>query len=96
MERFNLILKRINDTHNKKEADYGTDEDPFANITAAREFGIQPWVGAVLRLNDKIARIKAFVKKGNLQNENLADSLLDICVYAAIALVKYEESIEDE
>ena len=93
-ERFKLILQRISDTHDKKQADYGTDKDPFANISASAEFGIEPWVGTVLRMNDKMARIKSFIKKGTLQNESIQDSLLDICVYAAIALVKYEESIE--
>ncbi len=94
-ERFKAILKRISDTHDKKQADYGTSEDPFANISASTEFGIEPWVGTVLRMNDKMTRIRSFIKNGTLKNESIQDSLLDICVYAAIALVKYEESVED-
>ena len=93
-ERFKLILQRISDTHDKKQADYGTDEDPFANISASIDLGIEPWVGTILRINYKMARIKSFIKKGSLKNESIKDSLIDICVYSAIALVKYEESIE--
>ena len=92
-ERFLQILDRIRSTHQKKGEDYGNAEDPFANISAAEEFGMEPWVGTVLRMNDKMARIKSFIKKGVLQNESLSDSLLDIAVYAIIALVKYEEKL---
>jgi len=90
-ERFTAILTQIQETHDKKQADYGTDEDPFANVNAASEFGIDPLVGIMLRMNDKMTRLKSFVKKGNLVNESVEDSLLDLAVYAIIALVKYEE-----
>jgi hypothetical protein len=93
--RFHAVLKEMGDTHDRKQQDYGTDGDPFANIRASREFGVSPWVGAYIRLNDKITRIKSFIKKGNLANESLEDSLIDIATYAAIALVLYREGTED-
>ncbi|KKK88665.1 hypothetical protein LCGC14_2740830 [marine sediment metagenome] len=89
-DRFKAILRRIQETHDKKGADYGTDEDPFANVNAASEFDIDPIVGILLRMNDKMMRFKSFVKKGTLVNESVEDSLLDLAVYSIIALTLYE------
>jgi hypothetical protein len=89
--RFHAVLKEMGDTHDRKQQDYGTDGDPFANMNAAAEFGIAPWVGAYVRINDKITRIKSFLKKGRVANESIEDSLIDIATYAAIALVLYRE-----
>ena len=90
-ERFHAILKELGELHDKKQKDYGSDKEPFANLKAAEEFGIPAWLGAVIRLNDKVARIKSLVTKGSLSNESLEDSLKDIAVYGAIALVLFEE-----
>lgn len=85
-ERFKAILQQIQETHDKKQDDYGTDDDPFANINAARELGIEPVVACILRMNDKMMRLKAFVRSGKLTNESLEDTLLDMAVYSAIGL----------
>ncbi len=82
----------MGELHDRKQQDYGTDNDPFANVRASREFGVEPWIGAMVRLNDKITRVKSFIAKGNLANESLEDSLSDIAVYAVIAKVLYRES----
>ena len=89
--RFHELLKEIGDLHNKKQADYGTDADPFANVRASQEFGVAPWIGALVRLNDKVVRLKQFARRGALANESAKDSMMDIAVYALIALVLYEE-----
>ncbi len=89
--RFHAVLKEMGDTHDRKQQDYGTDGDPFANLRASADFGVRPWVGAYVRLNDKITRVKSFIRKGTLANESIEDSLLDIATYAAIALVLYRE-----
>ena len=73
--------------HNRKMTDYGADDDPYANVRASKEFGVQPWVGAMIRLNDKVKRAQAYARRGSLLNETLEDSLRDIAVYAIIALV---------
>lgn len=88
--RFHEILKEAGELHDKKQMDYGRSQDPFANVNASAEFGVKPWIGAYIRLNDKITRIKSFIEKGNLVNESLEDSLRDVIVYSAIALALYE------
>lgn len=91
MSTFAKVLEEINEMHRKKQADYGSDNDPFANIRASELFGMPAWLGAVIRANDKISRIQAFSRKGRLANETVEDSLLDLAVYAVIALTMYRE-----
>lgn len=96
-ERFHEILRELGELHDRKQADYGTDNDPFANIRASAEFGIRPVLGAILRANDKVNRIKIWILKGALKNESIEDSLRDNAVYNIIALVllEQEQTLED-
>lgn len=89
--RFHAILAELGELHDKKQADYGRGDDPFANINASMEWGIPPHVGALLRMNDKVRRLQAWVQNGKLENEGAEDSMRDIAVYAIIALVLHEE-----
>lgn len=89
--RFYQLLDEARDTHNIKQKDYGTDEDPFANVRAGGDFGIPAWVGCMIRANDKMRRIQAFARKGELVNESLRDSLMDLAVYALIGIVLLEQ-----
>lgn len=85
------VLWEIANLHSQKSADYGTDEDPLANLRATADFGVPPWVGTMLRENDKTVRVQSFLKKGNLKNESVEDSLKDKALYSLIALVLYRE-----
>lgn len=90
-KRFHELLQEIGDLHDRKQLDYGSAKDPFANVRASEEFGIPSWVGALVRLNDKVVRLKQFAQRGSLANESAKDSMLDIAVYALISYVLYEE-----
>ena len=89
--RFHKLAEEMVQLHDRKQSDYGNPADPFANITASREFGVEPWIGGLIRLNDKVTRLKAFARKGSLANESVEDSLMDIAVYALASLVLYRE-----
>ena len=89
--RFHEILAELGALHDKKAADYGRDDDPLANVRAASEWNVAPWVGAMIRLTDKVRRLQSLAKKGSLANESASDSLRDIAVYAIIALMLLEE-----
>jgi hypothetical protein len=91
VDRFEDITNQMVALHNKKGADYGSGTDPYANVRASQEFGIAPWIGALVRLNDKITRLKSFIRNGNLQNESVEDSIRDIQVYSVIMQILYEE-----
>ena len=89
--RFHEILKELGELQDKKQADYGRDNDPFANVRASEEWGVPAWIGAMIRLTDKVRRLQRFAQRGSLMNEGAEDSLRDIAVYAIIALVLLEE-----
>ena len=58
--RFHEILKELADLHDKKQADYGRGDDPFANVRASLEWGVPGWVGALIRGNDKSRPFQRF------------------------------------
>lgn len=88
---FKAVLDEMLAMHDKKQADYGTDYDPFSNVRSSEDFGVPGWLGAVIRGNDKVKRIQSFARKGRLSNESVRDSLIDLAVYAAIAVALYDE-----
>lgn len=90
--RFLALLDEMRAMHLAKSADYGRrGVDPLANLRASQEFGIPSWVGAMLRANDKVTRIKSFILNGELKNESVEDSLKDLAAYALLALVLFRE-----
>ena len=88
---FLKILKEIGDLHKKKGADYGVVNDIFLNIRQSMDWGVEPWVGAMVRAGDKMVRLKAAAAGSDLQNEGVEDSLMDLAAYAIIALALYRE-----
>ncbi len=94
-EEFHGILKEVGAMHDKKQKDYGTDEDPFANVRASQDFGIPAWIGCMVRANDKMRRLQTAAIKGELANESAEDAFMDMAVYAIIGLILYKEENND-
>lgn len=90
-QRFHDIIDELKALHDKKQADYGGPDDPFANVRAALDFGTSAWVGCMIRANDKMRRIQAAAKGSELKNEGVEDSLRDLAVYSIIGLILYQE-----
>jgi hypothetical protein len=88
---YNHLVKEVVALRDKKGKDYGTPEDPFANIRGAEEFGVKPWIGAANSANDCMTRIKQYAKTGQLENESVRDSMLDLINYSLITLTLWEE-----
>lgn len=93
--RFYELLGNMGLLHAVKQQDYGRTQDPFANVRASEEWGMAPWIGAMVRLNDKVRRLQMFAQRGDLANESAEDSMLDIAVYALIALLLYRDDQVD-
>lgn len=89
--KFHRYLKEVANLHDVKQRDYGREEDPFANVRASEEWGIDGWVGAMIRLNDKVRRLQSLAVTGRLSNEGAIDSFMDIACYAIIARVLFED-----
>jgi hypothetical protein len=93
---FFKILQDIGNMHKKKSADYGVTDDIFLNIRQSMDWGVQPWVGSMVRAGDKVVRLKAAATGSKLKNEGVEDSLMDLASYAIIALVLYREGRRHE
>lgn len=92
--RLHALLKEIGDLHDKKQVDYGTEGDPFANCRASEAFGIPAWVGVLVRANDKMKRLQKAAKSQTLVNESVEDSFMDLAVYSLIGLLLFRETKE--
>lgn len=95
-ERFLDVLDDVRDLHFRKGADYGSADDPFANLRASEGFGVEPWLGTMVRLNDKINRVMSWCRNGRLVNDSLEDDLRDIATYGPIALTLFYESQQEQ
>ena len=91
--RFHALLKQIGDLHDKKQRDYGRDTDAFANVRASQDFGVEAWIGCMIRAQDKLKRLQTYAQKGTLACEGVEDSFMDLAVYSLIGLILFRESI---
>lgn len=69
-----------------KNHDYSSGASPYANFEGSTILGISPETGILLRMLDKIMRLKTFAEKGELkvQGEGVEDALIDIINYAVL------------
>jgi len=90
---FMAVLDEIRKLHLAKTMDYGVDEDALSNIRSSADIVNMPaWAGCILRMSDKMHRIKAFFRRGRVEFDGIEDTLLDFACYAIIALVLFRES----
>jgi hypothetical protein len=87
------VLEECKTLHLKKTLDYGVDEDALSNIRSSADIvGMEPWAGCILRIMDKMHRIKAYFRRGKCEFDGIEDTLKDVICYAAIALVFHRQS----
>lgn len=86
------LLDELEEMHLSKSHDYGSANDPLANIRNGAEFvGIEPWRAAMVRLSDKVTRLASYNRTGRLNHESVEDSLLDLASYALLTLLLFRE-----
>jgi hypothetical protein len=89
------VLDELKQLHLRKTMDYGVDEDALSNIRSSADVVNMPaWAGCILRISDKMHRLKAFFRRGKCEFDGVEDTLKDIACYAAIALVLHREQQE--
>lgn len=90
------VLEEVKQLHLRKTLDYGVDEDALSNIRESAAIVNMPaWAGAILRISDKMHRLKAYFRRGKCEFDGVEDTLKDIASYAAIALVLHREESAD-
>lgn len=86
-DEFSTILDELQAMHDRKGIDYGTNEEPFQNVITGADFaGLEPWVAAMIRAQDKMGRLSKAARGHKLTVETIDDNLVDLAVYAIIAL----------
>ena len=88
---FHKLLEEIKTLHDKKNADYGADNDPLKNLKGCIRMGDHPTKGIAIRLQDKMSRIENYYKNGSLANESVRDSFMDLAIYGLLAIVILDE-----
>lgn len=90
------VLDEIKHLHLLKTLDYGIEDDALSNIRESASIVNMPaWAGCILRMYDKMHRLKAFFRRGKVEFDGIEDTLKDISSYGAIALVLYREERAD-
>lgn len=83
-------LTALEEIIKNKNNDYtGGSDDPFANFKATANLGLSDAkTGVLIRLVDKIQRIKTYIHNGNLQvkGEGVEDACMDIMGYSLLLL----------
>ena len=74
------------DLMTRKNADYGASTDPFANFRMSALLHLDPSMGVLLRMQDKMARLISFIEKGDLavKEEGWHDAIIDVINYAVL------------
>lgn len=91
MSAFLDVIEELTLLHNKKQSDYGRSVDPFANVRASEDFGVDAWIGCAIRMNDKMRRLQTAAQGSTLANEGIEDSFMDMAVYSMIGLILYRQ-----
>jgi len=81
-----------------KRRDYSGTADPFANLRTAELAGVEPWRGALVRLLDKLSRLRRLAEaggRGAVSDESLLDTAADALNYVCIALGLIVETLPE-
>lgn len=81
------ILDDIARMHLGKCQDYGCTEDAFSNIRMGGDLlNVPAWQTCLLRIGDKIHRLREYIKNGKMTFDGFEDTCRDIASYAVIML----------
>lgn len=81
-----------------KRQDYSGKEDPYANFRMSEFVGVEPWRGVMVRLMDKLSRVRHIMESGEVlvKDESIKDTLGDVINYTKILGGLIFESTEDD
>lgn len=80
--RFADIVGEMTELYSRKNHDYG---DSFSKMH--QEFGM---THAIIRMQDKLNRLKALNNEGAQVNESVRDTLIDLACYAVMTIMENE------
>lgn len=75
----NVAISRV------KNQDYANENDAFANFKACSSYGVDPKMGIIVRMTDKLVRVSNLLnKEAKVKDESIGDTLSDLANYAMI------------
>jgi hypothetical protein len=87
LQKGESLMQEARELMLRKNHDYTSGSgDPYANFRTASSFGVHPAVGIVIRVGDKLQRIRTFAERGGLAvgDEGVRDACLDVINYAVL------------
>lgn len=88
-----LLIEEMKHVHAIKGHDYGDRVRPYQNLRVSEEIGVPAWKGTLIRLLDKVARLKTYAAQGELlvKDETIKDTCVDLANYLIIDLILLHE-----
>lgn len=95
---FYKLLEQMADLHSRKNHDYAGEKDPLKNLRACERLNLEPFLGVLVRLQDKWSRLEEFIisKQLMVKNESVVDTLMDNAVYSLLAIILYQEQLKEK
>lgn len=98
LKHFYKICNELYDLTLKKNSDYATDKNAFANFEAIEKLTsgrISISDGIIVRITDKLSRIVNLLNQpAKVKSETISDTLTDLAVYSIILRIYLEEQDE--
>ena len=90
------ILHTAKEVMTDRSNDYATDVDALRNINSCKFLGVEPGVGVLVRMQDKIARLSQLFQGKTLQSERAMDSVVDLINYSILlgAIIEQDKGNE--
>ena len=94
--RFYEIVEELKDLHSRKSHDYSNGSEPMRNLRQCEDMGIPAWKGVIVRLTDKMDRLKTYAKTEEFltADEGPLDTFRDMAVYAILGMILFSEHEE--
>lgn len=80
---FKVVVQELSDIYEKKNHDYGN--------SFSRSFVDFGPIAAVVRMSDKMERLKTLCRKEALVNESLRDTAMDLANYAIMLVMELDK-----
>lgn len=97
LEKLDELYSKAREIMSQKNHDYrGGSDDPYANFRGSTSLGIDPVIGILLRIQDKMMRIKTFSESGTLKakGESVEDAFIDVINYIALIAGIIHDGVE--